>query len=282
MRLAAHTFGFVWKTDAESAFEVIAAEGFTQVQLMATPPHFDPWSADPARTTRLRRILERNGMELLALDLASSDVNLASPSRDVVAFSVDAYVRTIARCAELGARWLCVGSGRRHALLPHANRQLMESFRPAFATLVAEAEKQGIGVILENHPQGLLADAGAIDRFLDSEGYDQVAVIYDVANAFAIGEDPVEGLSILRGRLGILHASDSPAGQWRHDPIGSGAIDFEAIGACLAEICFEGSAALEILSGDPAADLVDGARRLHEMGWRFSGSSRLPGPACST
>jgi deoxyribonuclease-4 len=79
MRLAAHTFGFVWRTDAEAAFEAIAAAGFAQVQLMATPPHFDPWSTDPARTARLRHILERSGMELLALDLASSDVNLASP-----------------------------------------------------------------------------------------------------------------------------------------------------------------------------------------------------------
>ena len=66
MQLGAHTFGFVWHSDAESALVAIAEAGFKQVQLMATPPHFDPWSADPARTTRLRRILERNGMELLA------------------------------------------------------------------------------------------------------------------------------------------------------------------------------------------------------------------------
>jgi deoxyribonuclease-4 len=56
-------------------------------------------------------------------------------------------------------------------------------------------------------------------------------VIYDVANAVAINGDPVAGLETLWPRLGIVHLSDSPKGQWRHDPIGTGAVDFAAIGA---------------------------------------------------
>jgi pentatricopeptide repeat protein len=45
-----------------------------------------------------------------------------------------------------------------------ANLRLMETFRPAFARIVAAARMRGVGVILENHPQGLLADAGTIAR----------------------------------------------------------------------------------------------------------------------
>ena len=37
MQLGAHTFGFVWHSDAESALVAIAQAGFKQVQLMATP-----------------------------------------------------------------------------------------------------------------------------------------------------------------------------------------------------------------------------------------------------
>jgi hypothetical protein len=37
-------------------------------------------------------------------------------------------------------------------------------------------------------------------------------VIYDVANAFAIGEGLVGGLKSLWPRLGIVHLSDSPKG----------------------------------------------------------------------
>jgi len=268
--LGAHTFGFVWQGDAAAAFEQIGAAGFRQIQLMATPPHFDPWVADAGRTARLRGILDRYGMSLLALDLASSDVNLASPSRDVVDFAVQAYERAIERASELGARWICVGSGRRHALLPKANHQLMETFRPAFARLREAAQRRGVDVILENHPQGLLADATTIDRFLEAEGDGSVRVIYDVANAFAIGEDPVAGLDRLWPRLGIVHLSDSPKGQWRHDPIGSGEIDFPAIASLLGRRRYAGDIVLEILSEAPLPGLVDGVAALEAAGLRSS------------
>jgi sugar phosphate isomerase/epimerase len=255
--LGAHTFGFVWNCLADEALERLGEAGFRQVQLMATPPHYDPWKQNPALTKRLRSILDRHGMSLLALDLASSDINLASPSADVVDFAVEAYARAIDRAAELGAKWICVGSGRRHALLAKANDHLMETFRPAFARIHAKAQQCGIGVILENHPQGLLADAKTIAGFLDAEGYSSIKVIYDVENAFAIDEDPVAGLATLRSRLGIVHLSDSPRGQWRHDPIGSGAIDFSAIRAFLGSSGYEGAVVLEILSNDPMTGLTD-------------------------
>jgi deoxyribonuclease-4 len=275
MKAAAHTFGFVWQESAEASFEALATAGFRHVQLLATLPHFDPWKDDPARTARLRAIIERHGLSVLAGDLASSDINLASTSPDVVGFAVDAYRRLIARCAELGAAAVCVGSGRRHALLAKANDRLMESFRPAFREIVAEARRQGVGVALENHPQGLLADAVTIRDFLDSEGYADVSVIYDVANAVAIGEDPVEGLATLQARISLVHLSDSPPGQWRHDPIGSGAIDFAAIGRELKRQAYDGPVVLEILSDTPLEHLLDGIRRLVRESWSFAELPRL-------
>lgn len=264
-----HTFGFVWEADAVATVERLIGHGVKTLQLMATPPHFDPWTPAPGTVRRLRRMLDAAGADLLALDLASSDVNLASAAPHVVEFAIDAYVTTIERCRELGARWICVGSGRRHALLPHVNDRLMESFAPAFARIVSAARGRGVGVILENHPQGLLADAATIDGFLATYGYDDVPVIYDVANAFAIGEDPVEGLVRLLPRLGIIHLSDAPRGQWRHDPIGTGDIDFAAIGRTVRDAGFKGPVVLEILSDRPLDDAVAGSRRLAELGWHL-------------
>jgi sugar phosphate isomerase/epimerase len=267
--LGAHTFGFVWNCRAEEAIEQIGEAGFRHVQLMATPPHYDPWTEDAGLAKRLRKILDRHGLSLLALDLASSDINLASPSADVVDFAVDAYARTIDRAAELGAKWICVASGRRHALLEKTNDRLMETFRPAFARIHAKAQQRGIDIILENHPQGLLADAATIARFLDEGGYSSIQVVYDVANAFAIGEDPVAGFETLWSRLGIVHLSDSPQGQWRHDPIGTGAIDFSAIAAFLGAKNFNGAIVLEILSNTPLRGLTDGVAALRARGFAF-------------
>ncbi len=273
--LGAHTFGFVWNCPADEAVEQIGQAGFRHLQLMATPPHYDPWAQESSVTKQLRSILDRHGISLLALDLASSDINLASPSSDVVDFAVDAYARTIDRAAELDAKWICVGSGRRHALLAMANDRLMETFRPAFARIHAKAQARGIGIILENHPQGLLADAKTIAGFLDAEGYSSIPVIYDVANAVAIDEDPVSGLEILWPRLGIVHLSDSPQGKWRHDPIGTGAIDFAAIGALLRRKGFEGAVVLEILSDSPLGGLTDGVATLQAKGFTFHGGPSL-------
>ncbi len=264
--LGAHTFGFVWRSSAAQALEALGEAGFRHVQLMATPPHFDPWRFDPSLTQTLRRLLGRYRLSLIALDLASNDVNLASPSRDVVDFAVDAYTKTIARAAELGARSICVGSGRRHALLSSANERAMTTFKPAFARIHAEARRRGVRVALENHPQGLLADAPTIEAFLSAEGYGDVCVIYDVANAFAIGEDPARGIEILWPRIDVVHLSDSPRGQWRHDPIGSGDIDFAAIADVVRSREFAGTVVLEILSDDPLGDLVDGVARLKGFG----------------
>ena len=268
--LGAHTFGFTWDSAAEAVIEQLAAAGYRTIQLMATPPHFDPWIEDTGRTRRIRALLEHHGLSLLALDLASSDINLASPAPHVVDFAVEAYVAAIDRAVELGARWICVGSGRRHALLARANARLMPSFREAFARIHDKAQRAHVPIILENHPQGLLASAADIVRFLDAEGYAEMPVIYDVANAFAIGEDPVEGLKALWPRLGIVHLSDSPKGQWRHDPIGSGEIDFAAIAALLRQRTYTGRIVLEILSDRPLDDLNAGAAALKEQGLAFT------------
>ncbi|OAF19970.1 MULTISPECIES: sugar phosphate isomerase/epimerase [Bradyrhizobium] len=271
--LGAHTFGFAWDCVAEEAIAQLADAGYRTVQLMATPPHFDPWRQDAARTRRIGALIERYGLSLLALDLASSDINLASPSPHVVDFAVASYEATIERAAELGARWICVGSGRRHALLAKANDRLMVSFREAFARIHDKATHAGIPIILENHPQGLLASAADIVRFLADEGYADMPVIYDVANAIAIGEDPVEGLRTLWPRLGIVHLSDSPKGQWRHDPIGSGEIDFAAIGAELKQRSYGGRIVLEILSERPLQDIGEGAAALQRQGLAFTRDS---------
>jgi sugar phosphate isomerase/epimerase len=270
--LGAHTFGFAWTEPATVTLERLTTFGFGNLQLMAIPPHFDPWATDRVQTRILRRILEQTSAKLLAIDLSSADVNLASSMPEAVNFGVDAYTAAMDRCVELGAKAICIASGRRHALLAGVNAELLEVYRDAFERLHDEAIKRGLTVVLENHPQGLLATASQIEQFLAAGRYRDVSVCYDVANAVAVGEDPVAGLTALMPRLGIVHLSDSPVGQWRHDPIGSGSIDFRAIGKCLNDSAFNGSVVLEILSATPFDDLNASVARLIEQGWEFTAS----------
>lgn len=70
--------------------------------------------------------------------------------------------------------------------------------------------------------------------------------------------------------LGIVHLSDSPKGQWRHDPIGTGEIDFAAIAALLKQRNYAGRIVLEILSDRPLHDLEAGAALLQKLGLAFT------------
>jgi sugar phosphate isomerase/epimerase len=270
--LGAHTFGFAWTEPATVTLERLTTFGFGHIQLMAIPPHFDPWATDRVQTRILRTLIEKTNARLLAVDLSSADVNLASSMPEAVTFGVDAYISTMDRCVELGAQAICVASGRRHALLAEVNASLLDVYRRAFERIHEEAQKRGLSIVLENHPQGLLSEAAQIEQFLSAGGYSNVTVCYDVANAFAVGEDPVAGLNQLMPRLSIVHLSDSPAGQWRHDPLGTGSIDFRAIGKCLNAAAYTGPVVLEILSPTPFDDLNAAVARLVEQGWEFTAS----------
>ena len=145
----------------------------------------------------------------------------------------------------------------------------MDGFRRAFASIHADAARNGVKLLLENHPQGLLASADEVEGFLTRESYDDVELIYDVANAFAIGEDPAGGFARLAPHVAVVHLSDSPRGAWSHDPIGSGDIDFAGFAQVLAQHRFAGPVVLEITAPDPARGVADGLSRLASFGWRF-------------
>ena len=205
---------------------------------------------------------------MLALDLPSNDINLASTSVDVVDFNVESYSATIRLAGELGARWVVVLPGRRHLLLPPHDDRLLSIYRAAMGRLVRLAESCGVRLLIENHPQTLLPDARSIADFLTQERYGRVDSLYDIANGFAIGEDLNTALAALKVFLSMVHVSDSPAGQWRHDQIGQGDIDFAAARAALESHGFEGPIVAEIIVPDPVAQLVQARATLRAGGWQ--------------
>jgi deoxyribonuclease-4 len=264
-----HTFGFIWDRDAEQATEELAARGFRDFQYLAGSPHLDPWATDRATIAAVRRAVERCGGQVIAVDLPSSETNLASVNPAVVDFSVSAYLRVMETAAELGARWLTINSGRKHGLLPPPDGRLLAIYRSALERLVSAARPLGLRLLLENIPGMLLADAGSAKAFLDQADYGLVDVLYDVTNAAAIGEDPAAGIAVLGDRIRLVHLSDAPAGTWRHDPIGTGDIDFAAIRAALTGIGYNAGVVIEAIGQDTLNDLATSRDRLTAMGWTF-------------
>src|ERR1700679_1470992 len=102
--LGVHTFGFIWDRDAAQATEDLAAAGFRDFQYLTGSPHLDPWASDRTMLAAMRRTVDRIGGSILAVDLPSSETNLASVNAAVVDFSVSAYLKVLDVASELGAR----------------------------------------------------------------------------------------------------------------------------------------------------------------------------------
>jgi deoxyribonuclease-4 len=94
-----------------------------------------------------------------------------------------------------------------------------------------------------------------------------VGIIYDPANAPAAGEDPAAGVRDVRERLRLVHLSDTPAGGWKHDPIGTGDIDFAAFNATLRDIGYTGLSMMELITRTPDSDIPDSLEKLRAFGW---------------
>lgn len=267
--LAAHTFGLVWQHDIVDAVQRLAGEGFSTIEVLAMPPHLDSRHFDAALQRRLRDALARTGIQVIALDLPSNDINLGSTTQEVVDFTIESYLALLDVAAALAAPWVVVLPGRRHGLLPPPDDRLLDVVRRAFDRLSPEAERRGVRLLLENHPLTLLPDAGSIAGFLTAHAWPNIDVVYDVANGVAIAEDPVEGLKTVRPFLRAVHLSDSPRGQWRHDPIGSGDIDFVAIRDQLTSSGFDGPVVTEIIAERALQRLVEARAALEGLGWNF-------------
>jgi sugar phosphate isomerase/epimerase len=268
----AHTFGFLWDRDALTATRDLAATGFRDFQYLAGAPHLDPWNTDRATVLAVRQAVDNAGGSVIALDLPSSETNLASGNQAVVDFSVSAYLKVLDLASELGARWLTINSGRKHGLLPPPDNRLLNVYRGAVERLARAAEPRGVRLLLENIPGMLLADAASAKAFLDEEDYGLIDVLYDVTNAAAIGEQPADGIAMLGGRIKLVHLSDAPIGQWRHDPVGTGDLDFAAIHTALTDIGYGEGIVIETISKDTLSDLVASRSRLLDMGWHFEQS----------
>ena len=149
--LGAHTFGTVWTHDAASAIEALAPLGFRDFQLMAMVPHLDPWTAADV-VPRIERALDLCGGRIVAIDLPSSDLNIASTTPAAVEFAVATYAKAMVLGRELGASWLTVNSGRKHMLLPPPDDRLIAIYAAALMRLSEQAQDCGMRILIENIP----------------------------------------------------------------------------------------------------------------------------------
>jgi L-ribulose-5-phosphate 3-epimerase len=262
--LGASTFSFMWQEPALVSLKRLKACGLDGFDVILAPGHLWPDELDAGARRDLEKALKADNISVDSLNLPPLDYNICSPDHEARRFSISIYRKVFALANDLGIRKVVVVPGRVSALLPPALDRTLDRLADSFEQFLKWADRDDQEILVETHPLTPIASGDAVDAFIARLSSPRLSIAYDVANAEFIGEDQPATLRRIRHCLGQVHLSDGTRTSWRHDPIGSGTIDFAAVMNTLDEIDFQGVTLLEIIAADAAKQIpasIDALRR---------------------
>jgi L-ribulose-5-phosphate 3-epimerase len=262
-----NTYAYMLSHSAEACLAQLADLGFVEFEFMVHPGHLWPAELTTEKRRALRRMFEEHEFELATLNLPNIDINIASTTPEMRAYTLDLLEETVRLAGELGARGVVMSPGKASPLLPAEPEVLRGYFFAALDRLAPVAKSCGTALWIENVTVSFLPRIDGIMEALASYGNDDIRIVYDIANAYFIGEDFAEGLKTCRERLALVHLSDTTRDVYRHDPVGAGTVPFAQVPPALAAVGYRARPTLEIISRDADRDILASADRLAALGF---------------
>ena len=257
-----NTYSYMRSHSAEACLARLADFGFEEFELMVHPGHLWPAELSAEQRSALRRMMDRRGLQLTALNMPNTDINVAGAAAEMRSYSLNLVSDTVRLAGELGARGVGIGPGKANPLFPAPAAELIGHFFAALDRLGPVAAASGTALWVENMPFAFLPAIGQLMDELKQYGNDALRIVYDIANAHFIGEDFADGLKQCRARLALVHLSDTGRQIYRHDPVGLGTVPFAEVPRALAAVGYSARPMLEIVSRDPDRDIVASASKL--------------------
>jgi sugar phosphate isomerase/epimerase len=267
MPLSGCSFGWLHLAPLPDALRALAGNGFRSLELTTAPPHLSAPGAGPYERRELARLLTVLDLAVTSVNPSFADINLVSTNPEFRELSERQLLANIELAADLGAPYVVVIPGRRHALAPAPDEAARAVLDQGLGRLLARAEQLGVTIALENSPYGYLGRASDLAEIAASWDSPRLRLTYDVANALAI-EDPAEGVRQAASYLALAHVSDTWRDRWAHTVAGSAEVDFGGFAKALAGIGFTGPTVYELVDGlDPGPRLPAGLATLAAAGW---------------
>lgn len=267
MPLSGCSFGWLHLAPLPDALRALARHGFRSIELTTAPPHLSAPSAGPYERQELTRLLNALDLRVISVNPSFADINLVSTNPEFRELSERQLLANIELAAELGAEYVVVIPGRRHALAPAPDDAARAVLDQGLGRLLARADQLGVTIALENSPYGYLGRAGDLAEIAAHFDSPRLRLTYDVANALAI-EDPAEGVQHAARYLALAHVSDTWRDTWAHTAAGTAEVDFGGFAAALTEVGFTGPTVYELVDGlDPEPRLPAGLATLAAAGW---------------
>lgn len=244
------TFPFMWRGSALDAMRQLKGLGLTAVDILLAPGHLWPDAETRQGSTRLKAMIDNEGLTINSLSLPALDFNLASCLPEVRSLSVDTYKSVIELAKSLGCSGVGLVPGRVSALLPPSHLDSLAWLSDSLAQLTEVAIAHDICLFVETHPHTPVPKCDALASFLQAFDSHHVKIAYDVATAVFTNDDYVGDIRRFGGQIGQIHLSDSPRTSWKHDALGSGDLDLAAALDAIRQSEFNGVTILEIICQD--------------------------------
>jgi sugar phosphate isomerase/epimerase len=266
--LAGCTFGWLHRAPLVDALRALSAHGVRQIELTTAPPHLFTRHLGRYERKELARLLQRSNLTVTSVNPSFADINLISTNPEIREVSERQLAAEIELAADLGAGFVVVIPGRRHALAPAPDDAARAVLDEALGRLLDRATRLGVMIALENSPYGYLGSSADLLGIVKAWDSPNLRVAYDAANALG-QEDPAEGVARLGHYLALAHVSDAWRTRWAHTSVGRGEVDFAGFAAALAaNSAFTGPTVYELVDGeDPAPRLAADLEALAAAGW---------------
>lgn len=266
-----NTFSYLWSSSAIDAIAELVDNGYKAFEVPVSSPHCWPEEISSPERAAIRGRLDGYGATIRSLNAGGYDINLASPGASMRRKSIE-HIKSVIDLAEA---WevpdVVISPGTRRPMISPSLEKTYGWMYESLEQLIPLAKEAGTRLLFENTPYCFTPTiqdlAGAVNTIND----DSVKVVYDVANAAYIGEDPVESLLSHYGSIGLVHISDTGTETWGHDPIGTGVIDWSGLGRAVRETCGVNNVVLEIIREEnPVQEFKKAMQDLKDQGWELA------------
>ncbi len=265
-----NTFSYLWKSTAIEAMSELISHGFSVFEVPVSSPHCWPDEMSKSSRSDARKQLQDNGASVRSLNAGGYDINLASPGANMRRKSTEHIKDVIQLAVDWGVTDVVISPGTRRPMISPTIPQTLGWLSESLDVLLPVAKQAGVRLLMENTPYCFRPTIGELVSLVEEIRSENLSIVYDVANAAYIGEDPVASLQSHHAHIGLVHISDTGTDVWGHDPIGTGIIDFVGLGRAVDSVFSVDRVVLEVIrEEEPLLEVNNALQELKKRGWRL-------------
>ena len=220
----------------EHAAEQAAASGYAALEVRILDAQIVPADLPSQRRREIKTVLERTGVEIIALGLST---RFSSPDANVRAANLADLKRYIELAADMGVPMVRTFGGNVEE--GSSVDQAIDWVAQNLATVAPFAEKHNVTVLLETHDA--FCRGAEVARALQPVDSPNIAAVWDVHHPFRMGESIEDTWRLIGQRVRHVHIKDArlrPDGSWQLVLLGEGEVPCRDVLALLVRKGYNG------------------------------------------